>query len=108
MPLIKPTNPCFRSIGYKLSKLREDQFIDSVENRGGQTIQQLSPIAGFIHVMENLENLEKYFCHGMSWKCHGILFFWKSHGNVMEFDKNVMEKVCFYKFHNYKKNGIFS
>ena len=56
--------------------------------------------AGFIHVMENLENLEKYFCHGMSWKCHGILFFWKSHGNVMEFYKNVMEKVCFYKFHN--------
>ena len=29
--------------------------------------------AGFIHVMENLE---KYFCHGMSWKGHGILF-WK-------------------------------
>ena len=45
-------------------------------------------------------------CHGkpgqifLSWKCHGILYFWKSHGNVMEFYKNVMEKVCFYKFHN--------
>ena len=55
---------------------------------------------GFIHVMENLENLEKYFCHGMSWKSHGILFFWKSHGNVMEFCKHVMEKVPFYEFHN--------
>ena len=52
-------------------------------------------ITGFIHVMENLENLEKYVYHGMSWKCHGILFFLKSHGNVMEFFKTVMEKVCF-------------
>ena len=42
---------------------------------------------GFIHVMENLE---KYFCHGMSWnfifleklwKCHGILQ--KCHGKSM-------------------------
>ena len=63
------------------------------------------PCAGFIHVMENLE---KYFCHGMSWKCHGILFFWKSHGNVMEFYKNVTEKVCFYKFHNKNKYFVYS
>ena len=54
-------------------------------------------VTGFIHVMGNLE---KIF---LSWKCHGILFFWKSHGNVLEFYKDVMEKVCFYKFHNVKK-----
>ena len=50
---------------------------------------------GFIHVMENLD---KYFCHGMSWKSHGI-FFWKNCMNPVNYMILIIVRFRWLFFH---------